>query len=434
MPTLAARLRAVGIFSDEYEVAVKLFKGPDKSLGMREQEATAIKRCLAESLSQRPRDGLLLVDNKDADALVLTSRLYGERFVSDVLMPVCKMVIANMDFIASLIPKLCKESQSGWLSRFTFRHFTAEVIDLLTQAIRDHCGSKGKDDPKAAGFQPSTASAYSSLYTNKYRRPMSLKVFITLLHQCGQLELFASVTQLLLPLREISSRSSMGDHTELLIPILESLSSEAINNPNTRQHYQVLFQEVLQSYVQKYISSKPPKPRDWTRKKRQNRSCSCRDCSSLDNFLVAPDQSEWRLKAAEPGRKHIDWQLYYLDCGTFTDRSQGTPYTLVVQKNQDAYDRAFREWERKCRSAKETFDRLGQEKLQSMLSKGFEEMIDHLSSAASGNRATFERQPLAPLAGANANKKRAYGGEVDNEPASKRVKGAEIIDLCGLEV
>ncbi len=289
MPTLVARLRAVGIFSDKYEVAVKLFKGPDKSLGMREQEATAIKRCLAESLSQRPRDGLLLVDDKDADALVLTSRLYGERFVSDVLMPVCKMVIANMDFIASLIPKLCKESQSGWLSRFTFRHFTAEVIDLLTQAIRDHCGSKGKDDPKAAGFQPSTASAYSSLYTNKYRRPMSPKVFITLLHQCGQLELFASVTQLLLPLREISSPSSMGDYTELLIPILESLSSEAINNPNTLQHYQVLFQEALQSYVQKYISSKPPKPRDWTRKKRQNRSCSCRDCSSLDNFLVAPD-------------------------------------------------------------------------------------------------------------------------------------------------
>lgn len=74
--------------------------------------------------------------------------------------------------------------------------------------------------------------------------------------------------------------------------------------------------------------------------------CTCTDCRNLNSFLASATESTWRLKAAEPARKHVGHSIQRsqcdLDCRT---DKRGRPYTLVCTKNQASYERRVQQRE-----------------------------------------------------------------------------------------
>ncbi|MCK1738916.1 2OG-Fe(II) oxygenase [Bradyrhizobium sp. 138] len=79
-------------------------------------------------------------------------------------------------------------------------------------------------------------------------------------------------------------------------------------------------------------------PRDWTRA--NPLKCTCADCRGLGAFLVAPDQQQWRLKAVQDRRSHVEQSVRSAVCDLdLTTERRGSPHTLVATKNQASYER-----------------------------------------------------------------------------------------------
>ncbi|KAL8754551.1 MAG: hypothetical protein Q9184_005076 [Pyrenodesmia sp. 2 TL-2023] len=105
-------------------------------------------------------------------------------------------------------------------------------------------------------------------------------------------------------------------------------------------------------------------PREWY---------DCKICKELDDFLAAPDRWEWRYKVAEPGRKHLNRRLSGLDCSSYTeDRNAGSPFTLVMEKNDRSYKGALYQWEYRCKKAQDDFAAIGDEKLRIFLGDNYD--------------------------------------------------------------
>ena len=199
---------------------------------------------------------------------------------------------------------------------------------------------------------------------------------------------------------------------------------------------------MLQHYIKDYVGEKPTPPKSLVRDGNWSKCCegrfyrsdptewfNCKDCTALNDFLAAPDRSVWRYKAAEPGRKHLDRRLYNLDCSSYTDKSQGTPYTLVISKTDRSYREALNGWERRCAEAKSEIEGIGYEKLKMFLGEQYNSTMGQLSNVTLGKTLSVDRQPLVPLATSTQNTKRAYDG-VEDGPARKRARQVELIDLC----
>jgi predicted 2-oxoglutarate/Fe(II)-dependent dioxygenase YbiX len=79
-------------------------------------------------------------------------------------------------------------------------------------------------------------------------------------------------------------------------------------------------------------------PRDWVRT--NPLKCTCGDCRGLGAFLVAPDQQQWRLKAVQDRRTHVEQSVRSAACDLdLTTERRGSPHTLVAMKNQASYER-----------------------------------------------------------------------------------------------
>jgi hypothetical protein len=79
-------------------------------------------------------------------------------------------------------------------------------------------------------------------------------------------------------------------------------------------------------------------PRDWIRT--NTLKCTCGDCRGLGAFLTAPDQQQWRLKAVQDRRTHVEQSVRSAACDLdLTTERRGSPHTLVATKNQASYER-----------------------------------------------------------------------------------------------
>ncbi len=73
-------------------------------------------------------------------------------------------------------------------------------------------------------------------------------------------------------------------------------------------------------------------PRDWTRT--NPLKCTCGDCRGLGVFLLAPDQQQWRLKAVQDRRAHVEQTVRSEACDLDLETERGgSPHTLVATKN-----------------------------------------------------------------------------------------------------
>lgn len=79
-------------------------------------------------------------------------------------------------------------------------------------------------------------------------------------------------------------------------------------------------------------------PRDWTRT--NPLKCTCGDCRGLGAFLTAADRQQWRLKAVQDRRTHVEQSVRNAACDLdLTTERRGSPHTLVATKNQASYER-----------------------------------------------------------------------------------------------
>lgn len=79
-------------------------------------------------------------------------------------------------------------------------------------------------------------------------------------------------------------------------------------------------------------------PRDWART--NPIKCTCGDCRGLGAFLVASNQRQWRLKAIQDRRTHVEESVHRAVCDLdLTTERHGSPHTLVATKNQASYER-----------------------------------------------------------------------------------------------
>lgn len=428
-------------FQNQYETTISLQKEPAKPKRKQEQDTKDLKRCLFESLAKKPSGGLLQITDGDDESLIQTARSREECFVSDAILPLCKLVIRSTDFIANICTMLSEEASQQWLSAATARSSTGEIVGFLARELSDHCALQAASDSKTVRFQPTQISAYSmswlSVSTKSYPKRLSWQAISTLLCLCEKLELYEHVPKLLQPIIEIARVAGVGDHTEFLIPLVQSLSRDLAEIRHSLRYYQSLFQEVLLSYIYDYVGLKPTPPRDWSREGRCDCSSRhntfgrndgiCDDSSALNDFLAAPDRSEWRLKAAEPRRRHIDLQQYGLDIKTSVDKSE-KPYTLIVFKTDESYRSTLNSWHGRRRSLISAFDYIGPERLKTMLADHHDALMELYSDVTSEKDTASARKPMGSLSEPQQNKKRGREDSGDVLPA-KRVKQAEIIDL-----
>jgi hypothetical protein len=96
--------------------------------------------------------------------------------------------------------------------------------------------------------------------------------------------------------------------------------------------------EASLDHLRRRIAQPLEAPRDWTRT--NSLKCTCGDCRGLAAFLVAPDQQQWRLKAAQDRRSHVEQSVQSAACDLdLTTERRGSPHTLVATKNQASYER-----------------------------------------------------------------------------------------------
>ena len=440
MRRLTLRLGAVKLFQYEYLAALNLRKKPAIPTKKRAIDTKDLQRCLDESLA---KGSLQIVDGDDS-LLIETARSRGESFVSDVMLPISKLVIRNTDFIANICSMLFEEARQQWLSAAVVRTFVSNVVNVLARTISDHCALQAANESKTARFQPTQSSAYSmsmlSIPGNVYHTCLSWRALSALLCLCEKLELYDAVPELLQPIVKIARSAGMGDHTEFLIPLLKFLFHDLAVSQNSLQHYQTLFRDALLSLIKDYVGFKPTPPKDWSREKAKNKCYHpssnsifersqgiCDDCSALNDFLVAPDRSEWRFRAAGDRRKHIDNQHYRLDFTTSLDKSE-KPFTLIISKTDDSYHNTLRAWHGRCQTLISAFDNIGQDKLKMMLAGSHDAIVELYEDVTTGKDTARARLPLEPAGGLKLNRKRGRESRQDTPP-EKRAKKVQIIDL-----
>ena len=444
--SLGLRLSHIRILEEDYDKALAQYDAAHCSPEQRKCNAAKVRKCMSEALIQNPLNRPLQVRKGDTKRLVDKARSQGDAFVLDVVLPICKLVVRNMDFVADTISQLFEGIKSGWTSRSTISTLARESMTTLGQEMSAHCVSRSHEDFKTSRFQPVAYERWE--LSHGADGLMSWPAITKLFRLCEMLEIIDCVHFLIKPVIEIARASEVinvtwtSDFTLFLIPLIKSVASKFPVVPGNLSLYQTLFQQVLHFYLRRYVSEKPSPPQtffqDADRRKcydspglvqKSTKRLDCGVCAALNDFLAAPDRSEWRFKAAEPARNHIDRHLFRVDCSSFTDRSQGIPFTLVISKTKKSYRDALARWERRRKEAKSEFEGIGQGKLKMFLGEQYSSTMKLLSKVTSENTISIDRQPLASLATSAQNSKRVYDG-VQDGPATKRVREVEVVDLC----
>ena len=96
--------------------------------------------------------------------------------------------------------------------------------------------------------------------------------------------------------------------------------------------------QLVITHLQTRLAEQLEPPADWNRD--NTNKCSCKDCSELNQFLISADQAQWRFKAAEPRRKHVQHaiDMNKIDVDYVTEK-KNRPYSLICTKNQASYQR-----------------------------------------------------------------------------------------------
>ena len=130
------------------------------------------------------------------------------------------------------------------------------------------------------------------------------------------------------------ARPAVYPMDDLLLPAALALHHAAPGGPAS---FESLRRAVL-DHLDRRIAEPLGPPADWTRPAEV--TCKCTYCVALNRFLGASDMREWRLKAVQRDRSHVEQMVgqHRCDLDLATER-RGSPHTLICSKNQASYGR-----------------------------------------------------------------------------------------------
>ncbi|WFU40077.1 2OG-Fe(II) oxygenase [Bradyrhizobium sp. CB82] len=136
-------------------------------------------------------------------------------------------------------------------------------------------------------------------------------------------------------IEHLLARSKTYKPDEVLVPAARTFAKLA---ESTAWPAVARLRETSLDHLRRRIALPLEAPRDWARTNPLR--CTCGDCRGLGAFLVAPDQQQWRLKAIQDRRTHVEQSVRRAACDLdLTTERRGSPHTLVATKNQASYER-----------------------------------------------------------------------------------------------
>jgi hypothetical protein len=178
------------------------------------------------------------------------------------------------------------------------------------------------------------------------------------------------------------------------LPLLKTLGStiQELNMSMRHSPFQTLFQQVLSTYVERYVRSEPQPSTDWSR---PTVLCDCQDCPSLNLFLANPKQQVANFRVAEKRRDHMYSKVSDTGIEQRTDKSSWPPFSLVLTKNMKYFEIAHKAWEERCIVAKNYLQAMDSEVgLKPFLAHPYTPIVS--LSMVSSNAARDYRQLLPP--------------------------------------
>jgi hypothetical protein len=127
---------------------------------------------------------------------------------------------------------------------------------------------------------------------------------------------------------------------EALIGVLQKFKDRQLNATASR-----FIASGLQSATSYFTQSRPIPPRDWSCRTALSHKCNCAICLALRKFLYSPTETIGRFQQITRIRDHL--QQTFANPGDFkieTDKTR-TPFTLVIQKTNNAHEREMQLWE-----------------------------------------------------------------------------------------
>ena len=217
---------------------------------------------------------------------------------------------------------------------------------------------------------------------------------------------------------ETFERVSLG---LLMLPFLLTLTHVLrshgvwVSNPRYREFYT----KIVGICVDRCVENRPSAPSDW---KRRQVSCTCYDCQWLNAFLEDPRAKTNSFCAAEKRRKHLESQLYSRGAITTVDRSHGTPYTLIITKNDGDYQTDLRDWERNREAAASNIESLGFDNLrQIFIATSGLEIIKQLSGESTSKQSQRPALAALPQGSWPTSAFPEHGGGVQPWPAGRKL-------------
>ncbi|KAH8811098.1 hypothetical protein F5884DRAFT_781170 [Xylogone sp. PMI_703] len=218
----------------------------------------------------------------------------------------------------------------------------AAVEKKLFQSILESCYQKlsiGQGDFPA---QPQFRSDQMVTYhrpSEELHKSSPLAQFTTLVDQSLSLRFPEQAVQLIEETTKSFSNKptnwqgcniSLTSTVEFMNSVSTVLENQEVPVSDTLKSF---FETLALHGIRKNLPTPPQKLPGWSHKPHKcHNGISCKDCESLNEFLVSTTEKVWRFPAAERRRSHIehslDRKLFKLE----TDRRGRTPYTLVVTK------------------------------------------------------------------------------------------------------
>ena len=282
---------------------------------------------------------------------------------------------------------------------------------------------------------------------------------ITAVHRlCIELELDNEHRMLLKRVQDASEKTALDCFDSILLPYLGSLVPMLKSQGVDLKEYGHLFVSCITNYILRCVKQEPAEPSDWTQGPLGCSDGQCAHCRRLDGFLSSPTETSIQFKAVQDRRTHIECRLpKSFDCFKPCDLSrtterQGVPHTLVITKTRASYKNDHREWSLRAKQAKDKITKLlSPDDLKTVLGDSYEDTIN-LKAVSLARRAAGSIENSAQLPGQRLQlaslpnppghqistqpatesflKRRADPSGPQDEPAGKRAKTTEVIDLC----
>ncbi len=126
---------------------------------------------------------------------------------------------------------------------------------------------------------------------------------------------------------------------KILLPAALHLAASSVNNelPAVQR-----LRGIVMTHLQSRLAEPLAPQADWSRGFKIK--CSCANCSELKHYLKNPGQAQWRFKAVEAHRSHIEHMINLNRCDVdYVTEKKSRPYTLVCTKNRASYQRRVKQ-------------------------------------------------------------------------------------------